>query len=129
MIINFIKILIIFSFFIFLLRHISYFYHKYKKLLIEDSNSKDYFFYQTPPLIITFYLMIYFCDKNLIYWVLGVSVIYLIMLKSLYYFIPFFPNNWRIRFTGGDSMQLLLLLIYYLIVTIVSLKGIENGAL
>ena len=51
------------------------------------------------------------------------------MLKSLYYFTPFFPSNWRIRFTGGGSIQLLLLLIYYLMVTIVSLMGIENGAL
>ena len=128
MIINSIKILIIFSFFVFLLRHLSYFYHKLKKNIIEDSNSKDYFFYQTPPLIITFLLMIYFCDKNLIYGVMGISLMYLIMLKSLYYFIPFFPNRWRIHFTGGPKYeQLLLLLIYYLLTTWVSLQVFENG--
>ena len=71
--------------------------------------------------------MIYFCDKNLIYGVMGISLMYLIMFKSLYYFIPF-PNRWRIHFTGGPKYeQLLLLLIYYLLTTWVSLQVFENG--
>ena len=128
MLVNFIKILIIFCFFVLVCRHISFFYHKYRKNLYEqDTNYKNFFFYQTPPMIVFFYLMFYFCEQNIINGVLLISLVYLIMFKSLYYFIPYFPNSWRIRFVGGGNVQLLLLLIYYLLVTVICLKGIENG--
>lgn len=125
MIINSIKILIIFSFSIFLLRHFSYLFHIIKKN-IEDSKY-NFYFYQTPPLVITFLLMIYLCDKSLIYGVMGISYFYFFLIKSLYYFIPFFPNRWRYQLMNNTGDQLLILFIHYLLTTWICLKGFENG--
>ncbi|SVE40842.1 uncharacterized protein METZ01_LOCUS493696, partial [marine metagenome] len=64
-IINSIKILIIFSFSIFLLRHFSYLFHIIKKNI--EGSKYSFYFNQTPALFITFFLIIYLCDKSLIY--------------------------------------------------------------
>ena len=89
-------------------------------------NLKILFLYQTPPLIITFLLTFYFCEKNLIYFVVFSSLFFLGFLKILYYSIPFFPKDWRIRFVGIDKTQLIILLIYFLSVTISSLGYIMD---
>ena len=125
MIVNAIKILVIFSFSIFLLRHLTYLFHVIKKNIQKSDNS--FYFTQTPALFITFFLMIYFCDKSLIYGVIGISYMYYFLIKSLYYFIPFFPNRWRYQLMNNTGDQLLILFIHYLLTTWICLKGIENG--
>lgn len=125
--INLFKILIIFSFSILLLRHISFFYHKYKKIIIDDTNSKKFFFFQTPPLILIFFLMIYICEKHIIHGVLMYTILYFLMMKFLYYFIPYFPKNWSIRLIGGGKIQLILLGVLFILTSYISLIGINRG--
>ena len=125
MIINSIKILIIFSFSIFLLRHFSYLFHIIKKNIEDPKYS--FYFNQTPALFITFFLIIYLCDKSLIYGVMGISYFYFFLIKSLYYFIPFFPNRFRYQLMNNTGDQLLILFIHYLLTTWICLTGIKNG--
>ena len=121
---SFIQILIIVAFCSFIIRHWIYIFTKKEKLLIK------YNFYkiETPIFLVLFFIMIYFCSLNTIYITIFYFFFFLIILNTLYYFIPFYPKEWRYQMFSNTGSQHLLMIIHLLLIIIfVFAFAIENN--